>query len=983
MAVINISTGLWLEYTYVCESQSISANTSSVRVDVYLKSNTGSIVNAPGTRNGYIEIDGERQDFSSPVVIGTNAQLLLATKVFNVKHEEDGSKLANIKVSFDLNTYISDVYKGTLSGSSNFNLPTIPRSSTVTINALQLPSRNIVGNIVAPAGGIAKHECSIYCDTDLLGQFEKWGGGSFTFTVSTAQITSLLTAMNYGEERQLSITVRTYINDVNIGSNSNTNTLSTIRKPQITPLKPKYDMLTDNNISVELSQTTAGVSYNASITSPNLSKYSSSFAITSDVIEKLCKPHSKLSEINESLTCTVDILYNGITVKTENYPAGVIIANSNPLFTGNKDPYTSFNIADHTKEKYPIQLTLTEGNYSSAILNQVSVLLNVNGVASPIQTLYVARAKETTLYTTKATMDIIAQQDTGVNDFEYTVPAVLTLKLYNINVYQVETALTVRKRSIIEITNETENTYAGIGTYLFNSNWSAYADKLNKLFISNSPVPQFFYIPIDVQLPEWELRNEENQPITLRLPTKDLFDKIMLNGITDLKTRTMMYLLCMHEESIDSNYYKPNEHITEKINAVITKTTKLVLDETGYPTIDYVQDEMDIVINALKYHATSGVPYFETNRGNLCAYVGSYKFENLNEIRIIPLNVEGYYSDKVESHLEEESLSVYDVVNVSAYYKADGSKVTQATNIVITDTKTNNTINKKYSGCLVGTDKTVYYFNDSDITSNVATKVSADNVFTSGNKGMNFSTSVSETFNIMGYAGGYVQYNVGDMIYIDPSATNGYPNQGSYSQIKDIKRRFYNCLSVLKLPKVASYSDIVYIVDVGNAYIGLLAQDVINTKSYYDKLFGGKYPESSPIYIGVKMTSSKPKHYTPWTTDNIKVTIIESDIQSTLFQVTVDNYSNNEVFPFKIYVPENDKVEKTVTLSSYSILVYLKSDIPKEDYTVEIVQQDLFNKSVVTFSKKALKPYMFIDTNLESVGLLKYPENKNSVEFPK
>ena len=867
MAVINISTGLWLEYTYVCESQGISANTSSVRVDVYLKSNTGSIVNAPGTRNGYIEIDGERQDFSSPVLIGTNAELLLATKVFNVKHDEDGSKLANIKVSFDLNTYISDVYKGTLSGSSNFNLPTIPRSSTVTINALQLPSRNIVGNIVAPAGGIAKHECSIYCDTDLLGQFEKWGGGSFTFTVSTAQITSLLTAMNYGEERQLSITVQTYINDVNIGSNSNTNTLSTIRKPQITPLKPKYDMLTDNNISVELSQTTAGVSYNASITSPNLSRYSSSFAITSDVIEKLCKPHSKLSEINESLTCTVDILYNGITVKTENYPAGVITANSNPLFTGNKDPYTSFNIADPTKEKYPIQLTLTEGNYSSAILNQVSVLLNVNGVASPIQTLYVARSKETTLYTTKAIMDIIAQQDTGVNDFEYTVPAVLTLKLYNINVYQVETVLTVRKRSIIEITNETENTYAGIGTYLFNSNWSAYADKLNKLFISNSPVPQFFYIPIDVQLPEWELRNEENKPITLRLPTKDLFDKIMLNGITDLKTRTMMYLLCMHEESIDSNYYKPNEHITEKINAVITKT--------------------------------------------------------------------------------------------------------------------NNTINKKYSGCLVGTDKTVYYFNDSDITSNVATKVSDDNVFTSGDKGINFSTSVSETFNIMGYAGGYVQYNVGDMIYIDPSATNGYPNQGSYSQLKDIKRRFYNCLSVLKLPKVASYSDIVYIVDVGNAYIGLLAQDVINTKSYYDRLFDGKYPERSPIYVGVKMTSSEPKHYTPWTTDNVKVTIIESDIQSTLFQVTVDNYSNNEVFPFKIYVPENAKVEKTVTLSSYSILVYLKSDIPKEDYTVEIIQQDLFNKSVVTFSKKALKPYMFIDTNLESVGLLKYPENENSVEFPK
>lgn len=121
--------GLYCEYTF---AQNIANNYTDVKVDVYLKYYAIEI----GSTKGAISVNGTSQSYTASAITdyssGQKTKLITSTTI-RVYHNSDGTK-ANvpISVSWNGNLTYSGVYYSTITASTTINLPTIPRSSTIT-----------------------------------------------------------------------------------------------------------------------------------------------------------------------------------------------------------------------------------------------------------------------------------------------------------------------------------------------------------------------------------------------------------------------------------------------------------------------------------------------------------------------------------------------------------------------------------------------------------------------------------------------------------------------------------------------------------------------------------------------------------------------------------------------------------------------------------------------------------------------------------
>lgn len=116
---------------YEIGSYSITNNTSTVRVDMYL-GRSGSQSYLGGDWNGSITVDGQIQYLSGsiayPTYINADSWLYLGTRDYTVTHNTDGSKVAGISASFSS----GDFSPSSAWASGNLTLTTIPRASSVT-----------------------------------------------------------------------------------------------------------------------------------------------------------------------------------------------------------------------------------------------------------------------------------------------------------------------------------------------------------------------------------------------------------------------------------------------------------------------------------------------------------------------------------------------------------------------------------------------------------------------------------------------------------------------------------------------------------------------------------------------------------------------------------------------------------------------------------------------------------------------------------
>lgn len=158
MATINgTSVGgmtLQIDYSY---TQNTTANTTSVTAKLQLVSHYA--LYATALSGSYISVGGSRTDYSKSIDYGgsSTTTTVLATKTVTVSHNNDGTGSCNLSGTFVMNGSYRGYSVGTMSVSSTITLPTIPRSSGLTVPVSVNTGTTLSGS-VAPSNSAFNHK---------------------------------------------------------------------------------------------------------------------------------------------------------------------------------------------------------------------------------------------------------------------------------------------------------------------------------------------------------------------------------------------------------------------------------------------------------------------------------------------------------------------------------------------------------------------------------------------------------------------------------------------------------------------------------------------------------------------------------------------------------------------------------------------------------------------------------------------------------
>ena len=158
MATINgTSVGgmtLQIDYSY---TQNTTANTTTVTAKLQLVGHYA--LYATALSGSYISVGGSRTDYSKSIDYGgsSTTTTVLATKTVTVSHNNDGTGSCNLSGTFVMNGSYRSYSVGTMSVNSTITLPTIPRSSGLTVPVSVNTGTTLSGS-VAPSNSAFNHK---------------------------------------------------------------------------------------------------------------------------------------------------------------------------------------------------------------------------------------------------------------------------------------------------------------------------------------------------------------------------------------------------------------------------------------------------------------------------------------------------------------------------------------------------------------------------------------------------------------------------------------------------------------------------------------------------------------------------------------------------------------------------------------------------------------------------------------------------------
>lgn len=158
MATINgTSVGgmtLVADYSY---TQNTSANTSTVTVTLKLTNHYA--LYATAISGSYISVGGSKTNYTKSISYGgtTTTSTTLATKTVTVTHNSNGTATCNISGTFVMNGTYRGSSVGTMSVSQTITLPTIPRSSSLTVPTTINTGATLSGT-VTPSSSAFNHK---------------------------------------------------------------------------------------------------------------------------------------------------------------------------------------------------------------------------------------------------------------------------------------------------------------------------------------------------------------------------------------------------------------------------------------------------------------------------------------------------------------------------------------------------------------------------------------------------------------------------------------------------------------------------------------------------------------------------------------------------------------------------------------------------------------------------------------------------------
>lgn len=207
--------GYWIEFYCNETGTDIASNTSTISYSLKIKSGnysyaqygTGWSIYINGTRVSYMADNGIDTSISA------NSSLTLATGTTTVTHNNDGTKTVNLSASVSMPE--GSYGPGDMSCSGTWTLTTIPRASTLSVPTLTIGSASTL--TVTAASSAFTHQIS-YSFSGLSGTVATLAAG-----VSTASWTppnTFYAKLPNSTSGTVVLTLKTYSNGVEIGSNS-------------------------------------------------------------------------------------------------------------------------------------------------------------------------------------------------------------------------------------------------------------------------------------------------------------------------------------------------------------------------------------------------------------------------------------------------------------------------------------------------------------------------------------------------------------------------------------------------------------------------------------------------------------------------------------------------------------------------------------------------------------------------------------------
>ena len=162
MATINgTSIGgmtLQIDYSY---TQNTTANTTTVTAKLQLVGHYA--LYATALSGSYISVGGSRTDYSKSISYDSTSATtttVLATKTVTVNHNNDGTATCALAGAFVMNGTYRGYSVGTMTVSSTITLPTIPRSSGLTV-ATSVNTGSALSGTVTPSSSSFNHKVEL------------------------------------------------------------------------------------------------------------------------------------------------------------------------------------------------------------------------------------------------------------------------------------------------------------------------------------------------------------------------------------------------------------------------------------------------------------------------------------------------------------------------------------------------------------------------------------------------------------------------------------------------------------------------------------------------------------------------------------------------------------------------------------------------------------------------------------------------------
>lgn len=174
----NTGTNLNLYITW-SSTTNVSANTSSVTVNVYSRSYT---INGSALTDSYVTINGNTKSMAGISLSQSVSSLtnkLLTTYTVTVPHNSNGTKSITIKANIEFNGTVSGKYLSDITASQTVTLDTIPRASGLSV-ATNINTGSSLTATISPASSAFTHKVAY-----IIGGSTKFTSGTIAAGTNT------------------------------------------------------------------------------------------------------------------------------------------------------------------------------------------------------------------------------------------------------------------------------------------------------------------------------------------------------------------------------------------------------------------------------------------------------------------------------------------------------------------------------------------------------------------------------------------------------------------------------------------------------------------------------------------------------------------------------------------------------------------------------------------------------------------------------